>query len=375
MTYIPEQGRIEYLDYAKAIAIFMVLMCHRCLLKIHILGYAMPVFFILSGYTSKDQTDLRRYAGKLVKSFLVPYWIACAAYGVLDVIRAYAFGYSDWRIIISDFAALVYGSSYNVPVIGGLGRIVMESARNGVLEYPWLMNIMSPLNCHLWFLPVIFSGSIIFAIYMRFRKKSGVIDILMIVGLILAGAIEIIPGMIQLPYGIGRAFPAASYMLIGRIFKEKDIFNRGSTVQKTCISIVAAAIGIFLGTKGYMNGNWNRSYYGPGGVIGLFLSFLAGLLLVYAGIMLCRAIWLSPLKPLKTVLDVLGRNTMPVYLWHLALYFAADLIAVFVFRWQMTPEPFWVEIFDGGHLMYRWVVLFITWSLLAGFGEKTRRRY
>ena len=214
MTYIPEQGRIEYLDYAKAIAIFMVLMCHRCLLKIHILGYAMPVFFILSGYTSKDQTDLRRYAGKLVKSFLVPYWI----------------------------------------------------------------------------------------------------------------------------------------------------------------SIVAAAIGIFLGTKGYMNGNWNRSYYGPGGVIGLFLSFLAGLLLVYAGIMLCRAIWLSPLKPLKTVLDVLGRNTMPVYLWHLALYFAADLIAVFVFRWQMTPEPFWVEIFDGGHLMYRWVVLFITWALLAGFGEKTRRR-
>lgn len=369
MSKSPKSERIEYLDYAKSIAIFMVLMCHRLLLKIHILGFAMPVFFIISGYTSKDQTDLRQHIKRAIKSFLVPYWIACAIYSVLDVFRAYAFGYSDWRIIISGFATLVYGSSYNVPVIGDFGRIVMESARNGALEFPWLMNIMSPLNCHLWFLPVIFSGSVIFTIYTRYRKKNILIDILIIIGFILIGAIEIIPGMIQLPYGIGRAFPAAAYMIIGRIFKEKDIFNRGSTIFKICISVVTAAIGIFLGTKGYMNGDWNRSYYGPGGVLGLFLSFIAGLLLVYAGVMLCKMIWLSPIKPLKYILNVFGRNTKPVYLWHLAIYFAADLIAVFIFHWQMTPEPYWVEIFSEGHLLYRWLVLFISWVILACLGK------
>lgn len=369
MSKSPKSERIEYLDYAKSIAIFMVLMCHRLLLKIHILGFAMPVFFIISGYTSKDQTDLRQHIKRVVKSFLVPYWIACAIYSVLDVFRAYAYGYSDWRIIISGFATLVYGSSYNVPVIGDLGKIVMESARDGVLEFPWLMNIMSPLNCHLWFLPVIFSGSIIFTIYTRYRKKNILIDILIIIGFILIGAIEIIPGMIQLPYGIGRAFPAAAYMIIGRIFKEKDIFNQGSAIFKTCISVVAATIGIFLGTKGYMNGDWNRSYYGPGGILGLFLSFIAGLLLVYAGVMLCKMIWLSPIKPLKYILDVFGRYTKPVYLWHLAIYFAADLIAVFIFHWQMTPEPYWVEIFSEGHLLYRWLVLFISWVILAYLGK------
>ena len=369
-----EKERVEYLDYAKAISIFMVMMCHRLLLKVPILGFAMPAFFIISGYTSKTEIDLRSYALKKAKTVLVPYWTACAVYSIIDVIRAYAFGYSNWLIIFPGLGSLVYGSSYNIPVIGEFGKFIKESYINGNLNTPWLMNIMTPLNCHLWFLPVLFSGSIIFAIIMRYRKWGPLTDFLLITVLILAGAIELIPGMIQLPYGIARGFVAAAYILIGRIIKERDLFNKGSVMQKTCTSIAAAAIGIFLGTKGYMNGNWNMSYYGDGGVWGLYISFIAGLLLVYAGVMLCKMIWCSPLEKLKYVLGVIGRNTLPAYLWHLLLYFIADLVAVFALGWQTTPEPYYVEMFDGSHLLYRWVVLFISWALLIVWGEYRRNR-
>ncbi len=374
MPQIQKAERIEYLDYAKAISIFMVMMCHRWLLKIPILGFAMPAFFIISGYTSKTRPDLRKYALKQVKSLLVPYWIACAVYCVIDVIRAYLFEYGTWRIVMPGLASLAYGSSYNVPVVGELGRFIRESFPQEELAAPWLMNIMTPLNCPLWFLPVMFSGSLIFAIVLRYRKESGLRDFLMIIVLILLGAIEIIPGMIQLPYGIGRGFLAAAYMLIGRIIKEKDIFNKGRFITKTCLSVTAAVIGIVLGAKGYMNGTWNISYYGNGGALGLAVSFVAGLLLVYAGIMFCRLIWLSPFNKLKSVLSVIGRNTMPTYLWHLALFFVADLIAVFVFGWQMTPEQYWVEIFDGSRLLYRWIVLFITWAVLVTVGEYKKNK-
>ena len=60
---------------------------------------------------------------------------------------------------------------------------------------------------------------------------------------------------------------------------------------------------------------------------------------------------------------------MPVYLWHLLLYFIADLVVVFALGWQTTPEPYYVEMFDGSHLLYRWVVLFISWALLIVWGE------
>ena len=369
-----EKERVEYLDYAKAISIFIVLMCHRLLLKVHILGFAMPAFFIISGYTSKTEIDLRSYALKKAKAVLVPYWTACAVYSIIDVIRAYAFGYSNWLIIFPGLGSLVYGSSYNIPVIGEFGKFIKESYINGNLNTPWLMNIMTPLNCHLWFLPVLFSGSIIFAIIMRYRKWGPLTDFLLIVVLILTGAIELIPGMIQLPYGIVRGFVAAAYILIGRILKERDIFNKGSVMQKTCTSIAAAAIGIFLGTKGYMNGTWNMSYYGDGGVVGLYISFIAGLLLVYAGVMLCKMIWCSPFEKLKYVLGVIGRNTLPTYLWHFVIYFLADLFAVYVIGWQTTPEPYYVEMFDGSHLLYRWVVLFVTWTLLIIWGEYRRNR-
>lgn len=375
MDKIQRRERIEYLDYAKALSIFMVLMCHRLLLIIPVLGFAMPAFFIISGYTSKNRTDLREYAIRLAKRLLVPYWTACAVYCVLDVVRAYAFGYSDWHIVIPGFVTLLYGSSYKIPVIGGIGEFIRQSALSEIVGTQCLMDIMTPLNCHLWFLPVMFSGAIIFSVIMRYRKANMLRDILLIVVLILVGAIELIPGMIQLPYGIGRAFPAAAYMLVGRIFKEKDIFDKGGIILRTCIAVITAAIGVFLGTKGYMNGGWNSSYYGAGGVLGLYLSFIAGMLLVYAGVILCKMIWRSPFKKLKYVLGVIGRNTMPVYLWHYILFMIADMIAVHIFNYQMTPDIYWGELFDGNYLLYRWIVLLITWAVLVGVGEYKNNRY
>ncbi|MFR2717791.1 MAG: acyltransferase family protein [Ruminococcus sp.] len=73
--------RIEWIDLTKGIAIFMMIAGHIALLpwepygKI-IFSVHMPLFFILSGYTSKREFSLG-YLKKLWNSLLVPYFLCC----------------------------------------------------------------------------------------------------------------------------------------------------------------------------------------------------------------------------------------------------------------------------------------------------------
>ena len=91
-----KQTRIEWIDYAKCIAIFFVVLIHtHCdyLLTITLKSFTMPVFFFISGFlfSRKRNRSYRDFVYKRFRQLVVPYlWINVLAYLIwLTVLRHY----------------------------------------------------------------------------------------------------------------------------------------------------------------------------------------------------------------------------------------------------------------------------------------------
>ena len=77
--------RILWVDFAKAVAIIMVIMGHAISeyslnfkqLEIIIYSIHIPLFFILSGYTFKVKSDTKTWIIKRIKGIMLPYLLFC----------------------------------------------------------------------------------------------------------------------------------------------------------------------------------------------------------------------------------------------------------------------------------------------------------
>ena len=72
--------RINWIDWAKSIAIIMVVFGHipentNNFLIRYICTFHMPLFFFISGYLSKRQTNLSKNIKKYWHSLIIPYFI------------------------------------------------------------------------------------------------------------------------------------------------------------------------------------------------------------------------------------------------------------------------------------------------------------
>ena len=121
-----KKKRIEYLDYAKALAIFYVLINHSAFDFVGLNCFTMAVFFISSGYTyNSDNDSFGECFVKKLKRLMVPFWIAMAVSALLEIVRAPFIGYGDARSVIPVIVNLIYGSGL-VPNVGDFGRMLAE---------------------------------------------------------------------------------------------------------------------------------------------------------------------------------------------------------------------------------------------------------
>ena len=72
--------RINWIDWAKVIAITMVVFGHipenpNNFLMQYVCTFHMPLFFFISGYLSKHRTDIRANLLKYWKSLVIPYFL------------------------------------------------------------------------------------------------------------------------------------------------------------------------------------------------------------------------------------------------------------------------------------------------------------
>lgn len=119
--------RLEWVDIAKAIAIILMVIGHEVQnlhLYAFIFSFHMPLFFILSGYTSGKVNSWSKYFLKLKKSF-VHVWL-------LAIFMIFLLGIENW-LMLKDFTLKNLGQSFlmgsiwgsNVPTLGINGVGVM----------------------------------------------------------------------------------------------------------------------------------------------------------------------------------------------------------------------------------------------------------
>jgi fucose 4-O-acetylase-like acetyltransferase len=106
--------RKKWADVAKTIAIVAVIVGHTSgipdLLSRFIFSFHMPLFFILSGYFTKECVDLKKATVKDAKSLLVPYVLTCGITIVLAMLRAWVFGQNPINELMTWAHASLYGS-------------------------------------------------------------------------------------------------------------------------------------------------------------------------------------------------------------------------------------------------------------------------
>ena len=159
---IAVKERIQFIEYAKAFGIFLVLLDH--------LGYdsavayllpTLPIFFVCAGYVFK-------LGGKTFGSFvkhksrrlLRPFWLTMFVYMVMEILRAEHFGYSTpLSVVRLSLTEMIYGSGM-VPILGRWGKTLAADTPWQELTTPPLILFFRQIAicgfCRLCSQPVVF---------------------------------------------------------------------------------------------------------------------------------------------------------------------------------------------------------------------------
>lgn len=284
--------RILYIDIAKCIGIFLVVLGHTVsadtMCKSFLYSFHMPLFFILSGMVNKDyiiesKEDAFDFLKKKFFSLFVPYFIWGCIYS---------------KFTIKNILFILYGTRECLLFADSLSS--------------------------LWFLPVLFVASIIFLIVKNISKGKKFIEWLFILLLMSVGLF--IPHLSKYgyPFGFDVAVVAASFMLIGNQIVE--IIN----IIKNKIWLVLFSLFVF--TVGFLI-VFNFSYieneyvlmanavYGK--KIPFLLTSISGSIAI---ILFSTVIEIIPI-PKKIILQV-GKNTLGIFIIHKLLIDYLRLFAI-----------------------------------------------
>jgi len=320
--------RLEYVDYAKALAIFLVVLGHTntngaldpaapdYLYVDLIYAFHMPLFIMLGGFfiRPKETYSLAGWRHFLARNFLalmVPYFI----WGVVYM----AFSYTD-------LAYLLYGSWYSQKICGTLTS--------------------------LWYLPAFFLGKVVCEAVLTAGWKLGLrpvvsglvsLPILFALGAFLPHGISFGGCYMGNPWGFDIAFVCAGFMTVGRLvrpfFDRLSCGSLGALLTTLVVSAGVFAFG-FARQHATMTPGVDNIVLMCGAVYGDWFLFLVNALSGSAAALAFTAI-LSRLLPANGFLLFVGVNTMGVYLLHKHLVFAfTDLWG----RFGVQPVDVWTGL-------------------------------
>ncbi|MDO5444906.1 MAG: acyltransferase family protein [Eubacteriales bacterium] len=331
--------RIEYLDIAKAIAIFLVVVGHVAQAydapywRVAIYSFHMPLFFIVSGITTSRHIKVEKYySGKAWWTF------------IKKNIFALLIPYLIWALIFMpfDFAKLP-----------------------GIFYGSWDMLNTIGTNVALWYLPALFLARLemngILAVSARLKLPRRIFALICAV-LAFVIAFVIPYPKIGYPLGFAHSLIGLGFMLIG--YACKDILD---AVSKKAIwiqlIIMAAALALFFfGTTREDIQLVTMFSFQFGNKFWFFWNALSGTLAVF---MLSSV--LSSVRrqvgegKIYRFIVWLGQNTIGIYLLHLP--FARNFIAPLLDSVGIPRLSFWGALVDG-------VIVMAICCVLVKFIEK-----
>lgn len=224
-----QNNRILWLDYAKCIAIFGIVMSH---VFDHVLGFqviswvfsfALQLFFIISGYLSKDNESFSETVFKNFKSLIIPYF----SFHLLLI----AFYFFTQSILDPTFLSSFFET---------LGKALLGMILGIKGETSYAINLNTPL----WFLPALFFCKIITQPLLKTTKnKNYKILFAIVVSILLIYLIKYF-GIDNLYFYIDNAIMAIPFYLFGCYLKNFDLakIDRKSTDLIVTIALLFSSI-------------------------------------------------------------------------------------------------------------------------------------
>ena len=328
--------RERFIDYGKALVIFEVVINHIAAPFPNNPSVYMLFFFFVAGYVHNGKRPVVDAVKRRFKAVLIPFWIAVAVIGLLEIPRAYYLGYGDARIILVALTFGIWGSG-RAPYLGPISDYINSVKLFHPDGIEGITDAILPMISHLWFLPAMLVASVIFYVYAcKFRKGLKTDIIAIVILCILAWSETLIDPL--LPYGFGRGCWGCTAMIAGLLTKENHIFdNMKKWTPLFLISLVLAVAGVFLGGTSVAP---VIGAYGPYGLASVFVSCIAGI--AGCNVFLCLLRLLERVFKHDEWLCVIGRNTMPLYLWHMPLINAISIAALTIAG--VAPSPDFVKV-------------------------------
>ena len=359
-----DNKRINFIDYGKALSILFVLLIHSGIeiLKDYVL-FAMPLFFIVSGYVLNPQNKtLKQFVKNRFMKLMIPFLIASLLDILLEIARAYFYGYGNYKIAIPSLINLLYGSGFKVPDLFGVRELIVTNIPY-IQPSNQFMDVILPTNCHLWFLPAMFTASIFaFIILKNFKDRKIVLVVLSFI-LVLVSALESLPNVVQLPFCIGRGCIGAVFIIVGYFLKEHAVFEKSKMPFKIVIVAVTSVIAlVFIKLLGIHGEGMVRSQFGSFGIWGTYLTFVGGTVAAIAVLTLFNILERVGIGFVGKILSLVGRNTMEIYLYQFLGFFVFEVLFFTISGQSVSPDKYWMSVLPQSAT---WFMFFETIMVIA----------
>jgi acyltransferase len=291
--------RIHWVDQAKAIGLFVVMLVHGpipLLLEHYLRSFSMPRFFIIAGLFISLHQPFLEYVKAKAKRLVIPYF-------------AFAFlSYCVW---------LIYRQVSTVP----------DAQADPLKTFLWMFyangggNLV--FNRPLWFLPCLFTTLLGVYFLVRIPKPYvyGVLGLCAVVGYFTMGQLPFRP-----PWSLDLILTTASLTTLGFLWRDKIIYSTPLSLPMlllwTVISLTTAMTNEFVRLSGADVGNF-------------FLFYVAS----FAG----TVVTLDIVKhiPYNRILSYIGQHTMPIYALHVLVYmFLYEFVGSFQSSLDIHPLAF-----------------------------------
>lgn len=359
--------RDNFLDYGKALLLIWVALNHVAAPLPNNGSITMLFFFFVSGYVYSGRRPVKEAIKARFKGILVPFWVATAILGILEIPRAMYLGYGGPGIVVLALLGGLWGSAL-VPELGPVTP-TLYWLKNFHPNGDGLIDTVLPLTCHLWFLPAMFVASCLFYFYAKKVRKTPWNDAVAIAILCILAWVETLFAP-ELPYGIGRGCWGCAAMIAGLDAKEMGIFTSKTKLKVAMpCSLIVAAVAAYAGAASVMP---LVAYYGEYGLVSVFISLIGG---VSGSIFLCYVLRLLEklLNGRDGLLCFVGRNTMPIYLWHMPVLNILSFALLAVLGTAPYDDPFKVALLPQEWVLAKFAVAFLAVAIVLGISKSLKR--